>query len=68
MAKSKNEGSLIGAIEKALKKELESMGIATDLSDKLSIIDRAIKFETLRAKRQDAGLGSGFADDDDDDN
>ena len=65
MAKPK-EDTLLKTIRQALEKELKAMGGATALADRLSIIDRAIKFETLNAKRHDAGLGSGFADDDDD--
>ncbi len=65
MSKSKDD-SLLKTVRATLEKELKNIDANTPLTDKLSIIDRAIKFETLQAKRQDAGLGSGFADDDDD--
>lgn len=65
--KKPSDGGLIDPIRTTLKNELQKITDATPLADRLSIIDRAIKFEALTAKRQDAGLGSGFADDDDDD-
>ena len=55
--------SLMDTIEKALKKELSKIENHDELADRLTVIDRAIKFEALRMKQQDGTLGSAFDDD-----
>jgi hypothetical protein len=55
--------SLMDTIEKALKKELSKIENHDELADRLTVIDRAIKFEALRMKQQDGTMGSGFNDD-----
>lgn len=53
-------------LEKAIKdmlKEVTKKGADITLKDKLSVIDRALKLEAIRAKLDDQDWGAGLTDD-----
>ncbi len=54
------------AINKLLK-EVMSPSSETNITDKVKVIDRALKLDALKLKLQDDAWGKGFYDDDDDD-
>lgn len=54
-------------LEKAIKdmlKEVTKKGADITLKDKLSVIDRALKLEAIRAKLDDQDWGAGLNDED----
>ena len=54
------------ALEKAVAKMLKQV-MADDtatITDKMKVIDRALKLEAIKQKMQDDGYGSGFFNDD----
>ncbi len=63
---AKKESKVNPELEKAIKKLMEEVmkDSSASLTDKVKVIDRAIKFEQLKQKIQDDGMGSGFYDDD----
>ena len=53
-------------LEKAIKKLLKDVTSASSgasLTDKMRVIDRALKLEQLKQRMTDDGFGSGFHDD-----
>ena len=54
------------ALEKAISamlKEAMAAGSEYSVTDKVKIIDRALKLEAIKQKMDDANFGSGFTDD-----
>ena len=60
---SKVSPALEKAIDKLMKEVMNSA--EASLTDKMKVIDRALKLEALKAKLTDSGFGSGFHDDED---
>lgn len=70
MTVAKKKDDLIDSIEKEVKRLLkEVMATPTNgkeapsLTDKMKVIDRALKLAAVKAKMDDEGFGSGFASD-----
>ncbi len=64
---AKKESKVNPELEKAIKKLMDEVmkDPQASLTDKVKVIDRAIKFEQMKQKIQDDGMGSGFYSDDD---
>ena len=61
------KGGMNPDLEKAINKllkEVMSPSSDTNLTDKMKVIDRAIKLEALKQKMQDEAWGRGFFEDD----
>jgi len=63
MASKKPQG-VYPELEKAVKKLLKEIMADKDasLTDKMRVVDRALKLETVKAKFDDASFGVGFDD------
>lgn len=64
---SPKKGGMNPDLEKAINKllkEVMSPSSDTNLTDKMKVIDRAIKLEALKQKMQDEAWGRGFFEDD----
>ena len=66
MATKAKETDLLEEIEKSIKKIMKETVNSAEcsLTDKMKIIDRALKLEQVKHKMQDDGMGSGFHDED----
>lgn len=67
MSKKKDKG-INPDLEKAISDALKAVMVdsTASITDKMKVIDRALKLEALKAKMQDDEWGSGFLSDDDD--
>lgn len=63
---AKKDKSSIARLEKAVADLLDSAGQSEDIALRLSVIDRAIKLEALKAKLDHDEWGSEFMEDNDD--
>lgn len=61
--KSRVDPSLEAAVRKLLKKVMDDSDAS--ITDKMRVIDRALKLEQIKQKINDEGYGSGFFNDDD---
>ena len=59
MAKPIVNENLVALVDSLMQKATSAKSALT-LDEKLSIVDRALKLEMLKAKVQDEGYGSGF--------
>lgn len=63
---AKKDKSSIARLEKAVADLLDNVGASEDVALRLSVIDRAIKLEALKAKLDHDEWGSEFMEDNDD--
>jgi len=60
MVTKKPKIDLTDDIRTALRRELDTLTAHAELTDRMAIIDRAIKFEAMRRKGGDDEYGSAF--------
>ena len=66
MTKPIKKGGIDPSLEKSIAKLLKEVmaSAGATITDKMKVIDRALKLEAIKQKMQDDGYGSGFFNDD----
>lgn len=69
MSKKKVEKGINPALEKAINELMAAVMVdpTASITDKMKVIDRALKLEALKMKDADEGYGAGLFGDDDED-
>jgi hypothetical protein len=69
MSRKKAEKGINPALEKAINELMAAVMLdpTASITDKMKVIDRALKLEALKMKDGDEGYGSGLFGDDDED-
>ena len=69
MSKKKSEKGINPALEKAINELMAVVMVdpTASITDKMKVIDRALKLEALKMKDADEGYGAGLFGDDDED-
>jgi hypothetical protein len=69
MSKKSKDKGINPDLEKAISDALQAVMVdsTASITDKMKVIDRALKLEALKAKLSDDEWGSGFMSDDDED-